>query len=96
MIIATIKDQNDNIVPSDLVIIPNSEAFSWLTDDEIKLIDESPWYDVKGVILVSASKIHYLSEDNPLDAGIDIYKDEIWYVDHCLHRFNEEDGFFHA
>ena len=84
---------NAKKIPNDLVIIPDIEG---LSQGEIILVDMADWYEADKIILVSAKAINYLSEDDPLDAGIVLKNCEICYIDGILHRYNEEDGFYHA
>lgn len=85
------KDQYGNAVPNDLVLLPNYTHL----DEERKKVFEADWYDIDGIIWVSAKAIDYLSESDVEDSGINI-SGEIMYVDHCLKRGNEIDGFYHA
>lgn len=80
--------------PDDLVIIPN---LGDLSEDDIKLVDSVDWYepDGGGPILVSAKAINYLSEADPADAGVDI-SGGVQLIDQVLHRWSQEDGFYHA
>lgn len=87
------KDQYDNDVPSDLVLLPNIED---LTEEGAIVIDIADWYEADGILMASAKAIHYLSEDDPLDAGVDLSKCEIMFVNGILHRYNIIDGFYHA
>ena len=88
------KDQYGEKVPGDLVLLPDIEG---LSQEEIDIIDNADWYEVNRILMASAKQIKYLSEDNPLDAGIDPYhrNTNVYYVDHALHRYDDE-GFYHA
>jgi len=88
-------DQFDMPIPDDLVVMPTIE---YLTDEDIRLIDITDWYDADGILLVSAKAIKYLSEDSFEDTtGRNLSDiDEILHVSPALHRWNYEDGFYHA
>ncbi len=86
------KDQNENDIPNDLVLIPEIDG---LTDSEIIDIETADWYEVNGIILVSAYAINYLSEMDPKDAGIESL-DGIIHINDNLKRCTYEDGFYHA
>jgi len=92
------RDQYGDEIPDDLVLMPRItyEGEVILSDDNIEAIDTADWYEANGMLMVSAKAIDYLSEDDPIDAGIDIAKAEVNYVAHALHRWSEEDGFYHA
>ena len=87
------KDQHGNIVPEDLVSL--SSGPDRFTEEELKIIDNARWYEVQhywGVDLaVSFSEVDGLIDeplgDTPISAN---------YIDQCLHRYSEEDGFYHA
>jgi hypothetical protein len=89
------RDQYGNAVPADLVVIPNAEE---LTLDEIEIIDDMDWYECEGFLLVPQNEI---GGDDPRDAGLKVDQDgnligEVMKVDQCLHRYNDEYGFYHA
>jgi len=92
-------DQYGNEIPNDLVCLPD---INHLSDEDIKLVDNADWYeakhdDVGEVLLVSGSGINWLEESTLEDAtGIPHEWCEIARVDSCLHRFNSQDGFYHA
>lgn len=87
-------DQYGNAIPDDLI------ALSCGTDrfeaDDLKIITDARWYEVTHShgqdLAVSFLEIQGLIEDSPLgDTPIDIA-----YVDDCLKRWNDIDGFYHA
>lgn len=81
-------------VPGDLVLMPSLEH---LTDADRLLMFKADWYEHENVLLVSGSAIDWLSEDDPLDADIDLSTvEEINQVADGLKRWNPEDGFYHA
>jgi len=86
----------DEAIPKDLVLIPD---IGDLDDEGIRLVDKADWYEPRGggPILVSAKAIDYLSEDDPIDAGLtpEDLKDLV-LIDHVLHRWSDKDGFYHA
>ena len=87
------KDQNGNLVPDDLVLMPSIDILSL---SGISTVDKAKWYEVNGWCLcVSAKEINYLSEDGLEDAGIEQIE-TVDYVDGVLHRYSLEDGFYHA
>jgi hypothetical protein len=89
------KDQYNNPIPDDLVTMPD---ISLLSVKEVNLVDNADWYEANGILLVSSKAINFLSEDDPLDSGINLADPdiEIFHVEHVLHRFNFVDGFYHA
>lgn len=89
------RDQYGNAVPADLVVLPD---YWLLTPAEVKIVDDMDWYECKGVLLVSQSD---LGGDDPRDVGLEVDPDgnltgKVAKVDACLHRYNGEDGFYHA
>ena len=87
------KDQYGNDIPKDLVLVPNINN---LRNKDIKTVDRAAWYEQDGILLVSASEIGFLSEDDPMEAGVIPEEGKIMYVGSVLHRWSEEDGFYHA
>ncbi|MFA6089984.1 MAG: hypothetical protein WC755_09070 [Candidatus Woesearchaeota archaeon] len=87
------KDQYDNEVPNDLVVMPNIHD---LTQDDIQDVINAPWYEAGNTLLVSARDIDFLSEIDPLDAGVDLTKMAIYKIDDILKRYDSFDGFYHA
>jgi hypothetical protein len=86
-------DQFGETIPDDLVMMPNPDH---LSPDDIVVVSLAAWYDADGLLLVSAKEIEFLSEDDPLDGGMDIDTVEIIKVSPVLHRWSYEDGFYHA
>lgn len=89
------KDQYGQAVPADLVVIP---AFNLLNDAEVALIDRLDWYECKGILLVPENEA---GGDDPRDVGLQVDQDgnltaEVKKVDRILHRYNQQDGFYHA
>ena len=89
------KDQFDNDVPNDLVVL-SGENPADMTLEMLEAVDRADWYEVDGVLLVSAAAVPGLESD-PLDSGITLTETtEVLYVGHILKRWNEIDGFYHA
>jgi hypothetical protein len=87
------KDQYGNEVPDDLVLFP---SYILSSSEEIETVIKAQWYEVNGWCLCASFKeLCGLSEDSLADAGISKIK-TIDFVDDCLHRYNPEDGFYHA
>lgn len=89
-------DQYGGRVPDDLVVLGrHPQDFD---ERHLRLIDRASWYEVGGIILVSAREVDYLSEDDPLDSGIDLSKPEIEIgrIADALKRMSDQDGFYHA
>ena len=89
------RDQYGNAVPADLVVLPD---YWLLTPAEVKIVDDMDWYECKGVLLVEPNEF---SEDDPRDVGLGVGSDgnltgKVMKIDACLHRYSEEDGFYHA
>lgn len=81
-------------VPKDLVLLP---AASDVSPDDFSVVIDADWWEINGVLCASAEQIGYLSEDDPLDAGVDVdHAQEILYVAAALHRGSPDDGFYHA
>jgi hypothetical protein len=76
-----------------LVIIPD---YNDLSIEEVGKVFDADWYEADGIILVDAVEVNYLSEDDPIDVGIDLSATEIVAIADCLKRGNEIDGFYHA
>jgi len=89
-----LKDQFGKKVPKDLVLLPSPKD---LEEKDIDVVMGAPWYEANGVLMASSKAIEYLSEDDPLDAGINLndLNLEISYVADALKRY-EEDGFYLA
>ena len=88
-------DQYGKPVPDDLVILPDP---NYIAEEDIQTVMNARWYDVDGLLVASYAEIKGLSEDDPLDAGINLSKPdiEIDYVADVLHRWSPEDGFYHV
>lgn len=99
------KDQYGRTVPNDLVLLDSA----WLKDDflseaELKRISLLNWYEVNlgSSIFVSAEDLVDCLNDGPMDfiapedCGIRRYDKQWMKIDDCLHRWTEEDGFYHA
>lgn len=91
-----LRDQYDGRVPDDLVVLSGSPQD--FVEEDLRRIDRANWYEVDGVILVSAREVNYLTEADPLDAGIDLSKPgiEIDRIADALKRMSNQDGFYHA
>jgi hypothetical protein len=103
-------DQYGNDVDTaNLVLLPR---FADLDEDDRKIVERATWYELDRRVLVAdytelfspvpdefmlARPVQVcLSEDDPIDAGIDIKTCRIDKVDDVLKRGNEVDGFYHA
>ena len=94
-----IVDQYGNPVPDDLVLLPTSSEFiKILTEEEIKKIDDADWYEIEGMLFVPNSQVGdiVMSDAGPEEFDIDLVAEEVNYINPPLHRFSEEDGFYHA
>ena len=90
------NDQYGNKVPDDLVLVYDMD----FTPDEITLIDSADWYVVnlfhnESLLCVSAKAVDYLFDGSPVEEFNSKIK-SVDYVDRILHRYSEEDGFYHA
>ena len=90
------KDQYDNEVPEDLVLVYDID----FSPEEIALIDDADWYEVDlyhypGLLCVSAKAVEYLFDDDPVEEFNSKIK-TVNYIGRILHRYNEHDGFYHA
>jgi hypothetical protein len=89
------KDQYGNAVPADLAVLPD---FWLLSPAEVEIVDNLDWYECRGILLVPQNEV---GGDDPRDAGLEVDPDgnltgKVMKVDTCLHRYSEEDGFYHA
>jgi len=83
------------------VLLPD---ITLLSAADVKVVEKANWYEVwtsgrRGhAILAGAKAIKYLSEDDPLDAGIDLNArgTKVMRIADSLKRWSEEDGFYHA
>ena len=92
-----LKDQYGERVPDDLVVLSGRSPQEF-SREHLRMIERASWYDVDGVILVSAREVDYYPEDDPIDAGIDLSdpKVEIGRIADALKRMSDQDGFYHA
>lgn len=99
-------DQYAQNIPNDLVTVPDIEV---LDENGIKIIESARWYVAhfpnghQSCILVSAKEIQYLSEDDPIDSGIDLNDPEIridfiqdFLKRHSVQGVRGKRGFYHA
>jgi hypothetical protein len=87
-------DDRGEPLPADLVLLPNPKD---LDEADFEKVMGAAWWEIDGVLCASAEAIDYLSEDDPLDAGVDVGKAKsVCYIPNILHRGNEVDGFYHA
>ena len=99
-----VLDQYGGSVPVDeLVVLPYVQPFGdmkWsdlYNDRDIEDVLAAEWWENQdGVLMASLKEIRGLSEDEPIDYGVNFDTDELFYVEDVLHRFSEEDGFYHA
>ena len=94
------KDQFDNLVPNDLVVLEN-EALEYLETNEVEAIDQLDWYQVSNhpYILVSFQAIEKVVElpffvSEPNELGLELK--EVEYINPNLHRYSLADGWYHA
>lgn len=91
-----LKDQYGNPVPDDLVVLSREKPQEF-TELGLTLMDAADWYEVDGILLVSAKAVQSFLEVDPLDCGLKLsQRSQVFAVHSCLHRWNEEDGFYHA
>lgn len=99
------KDQYNNEVPSDLVLLENN-WLEWLKEEEVKKINQLSWYKVAAqyftkFIFVSATELEKcidgLVDFSTSKDVMDKEQNELdWvYVDGVLHRSNISDGWYH-
>ena len=93
------KDQYNNPVPSDLVLLDNS-LFDILSSDELQKVGALDWYkpEKSNSIFVSAAAIDKCFDElydfyGPEEFGLE--KGNWLKIDACLHRWSHEDGFYH-
>ena len=87
-------DQYDNPIPDDLVLLP---SYDFLNVAGIDVIFKARWYEAEQILMASAKEIEYLSEDDPLDADVDLSSViKIMCVADVLKRGNPKDGFYHV
>jgi hypothetical protein len=87
-------DQYGDPVPDDLVTLPDYEN---LGPKEIKAVEDARWYEADGCLMASAKELKGLSEDDPIDSGVDLDDEniEIFLIEGFLKRHGTE-GFYHA
>lgn len=96
------KDQYNNEVPSDLVLLDSSWIGDFLKDTELWAINKLDWFkpsSLTKLIFVSASQLENCIEGlvdftGPEDCGLE--KAEWLKIDQVLHRWDVNDGFYHA
>jgi len=81
----TWTDQYGDDVPGDLVLLPDIEK---LTPGQAEVVDLATWYEVGGILCVSAAAIGFLSEDYIETDGTNIEQ-----VCFCDHRYDYVNGF---
>lgn len=93
-------DQFGDPVPDDLVLLPEPDP---LDEESIAGIDKADWYeewyqDKPGLLFVSWAQVSNLGldYDNPEDSGSGSPAAEYFLVAPGLHRYSEEDGWYHA
>lgn len=90
------KDQYENEIPGDLVLLPDLEWAAESNLEEVELVIKARWYEVNGYALcASAEEIEHLSDATFEDATGETVVSIDYMVD-CLHRYSPEDGFYHA
>jgi len=90
----TMIDDRGEQVPEDLVLLPNPND---IDDAEYLTVMDAEWWEIDGVLCASAEAINFLSEDDPIDAGVDMDNlKEVLYIPNHLHRGSLADGFYHA
>jgi hypothetical protein len=90
------KDQHDNEVPDDLVVL--DVLPQELHEHDLRRVIKARWYQPEGrsdVILVSFAESGENFETDPLDCGVDL-KGGVLYIADSLKRWSEDDGFYHA
>jgi len=89
-----IRDQYGYSIPDDLVLLPLGDT---LSPEEVETVLNATWYEIEGVLLVSARAVDLIAYDNPIDAGVNITQATLAdKVQQVLHRYSQEDGFYHA
>ena len=86
-------DQYGNIIPEDLMLLPD---YTYLIPKDIATVFAASWYECQSILLVSAAAIDYLSETDPIDAGLTLENETIQRIDDVLKRGNKTDNFYHA
>lgn len=99
------NDQYGNLAPDDLTSLDINPAE--LTSQELGIIDALDWYQpsrefhpgFQGMVLVSWSALEdkglgYVAGSRPENIGLRLRGVE--KIEHCLHRWSVEDGFYHA
>lgn len=100
------KDQYGQVAPADLVVVDFEPAD--LTENELRAFDGLDWYQpdrwrhqgYQAMVLVSQAALagccnHGHTGIAPADTGLGTLRG-VDKIDHCLHRWSVEDGFYHA
>lgn len=105
---AALVDQYGNAVPEDLVLLPDAMVedvekgsalmMPAMDEQDLAQVMDSDWYEINGVLAMSAKDLPEGWEGSDLaDAGVSMdAATEVLKVQPVLHRFSEEDGFYHA
>lgn len=86
------KDQYGNPIP-ELSVMP---VVAYLTADQLEQVDALPWYEWDGLICAPAYDLARIAWDTEPAEDYARPGQPIFYIDRPLHRYNEEDGFYHA
>jgi hypothetical protein len=87
------KDQYNNKVPTDLVVLPIGE----LSNEDVEKVLNADWYKANDWLLcASAKEIDYLTEFPIEEALTKRQLNSVEYVPQILHRYTPEDWFYHA
>lgn len=97
-------DQYESPVPDDLVALDMNPAD--LMEEDLKAVDGLDWYqpdrdehpDGSHLILVSQAKLSEIGTEGSdlADCGMDEPLRAVEKIDAVLHRWSEQDGFYHA
>ena len=89
-------DQYGNKIPLDDLVVLSGENPAELTDHALRLISKADWYEADGIILVPASQVENFLEADPVDCGLTLEGEAVYYIADCLKRWSGADGFYHA